>query len=275
VNFFPFHIGDYTSHTAHLTPIEDICYRRCLDLYYLNEKPLPVDPAEVARLTRLREYKTEVAAVLAEFFALQDDGWHHARCDAEISRAADKRTKATASAGMRWKASEDANAMRTHSERNADAMRRQCYQDQDQSQYQDQSQEKDYGANAPLSSPPKNDGENAEIVAGKTHVPPCPIDEIVNEYHNRLPSLPRVLVRNAKRDGLIRGRWREAFADGKFTDRADGMGLFCEFFDHVAVSRFLTGRADSKPGVPPFCADLEWLMRPTNWAKVVEGKYHR
>jgi hypothetical protein len=53
------------------------------------------------------------------------------------------------------------------------------------------------------------------------------------------------------------------------------MGLFCEFFDHVSGSRFLTGRADSKPGVPPFCADLEWLMRPTNWAKVVEGKYHR
>jgi uncharacterized protein YdaU (DUF1376 family) len=41
VNFYSFHIGDYAAHTRHLTPIEDIAYRRMLDLYYTSEKPLP------------------------------------------------------------------------------------------------------------------------------------------------------------------------------------------------------------------------------------------
>jgi hypothetical protein len=106
-------------------------------------------------------------------------------------------------------------------------------------------------------------------------VPPCPVEQIVADYHATLPQLPRVLVRNDKRDGLIRARWREVFAAGKAADRGDGLALFHEYFAHVAQSRFLTGRAEARNGSPPFVADLEWLMRPTNFAKVVEGKYHR
>ena len=107
------------------------------------------------------------------------------------------------------------------------------------------------------------------------HSPPCPVDRIVAEYHATLPALPRVLVRNKTRDGLIRGRWREAYSAGKFADRDDGIRLFSEFFEHVRESRFLTGRAEARNGSPPFVADLEWLMRPTNFAKVIEGRYHR
>ena len=32
--YYPFHIGDYIAHTAHLDPIEDCAYRRLLDAYY-------------------------------------------------------------------------------------------------------------------------------------------------------------------------------------------------------------------------------------------------
>ena len=40
MNYYPFHIGDYASHTRHLTLMEDLAYRRLLDLYYLHERPL-------------------------------------------------------------------------------------------------------------------------------------------------------------------------------------------------------------------------------------------
>ena len=98
MNYYPFHLGDYAAHTAHLEPLEDLAYRRMLDAYYLREAPLPADPAEVARLIRMRQNMADVEAVLREFFQLTDDGWTHARCDEEIDRMQDKQAKARASA---------------------------------------------------------------------------------------------------------------------------------------------------------------------------------
>jgi uncharacterized protein YdaU (DUF1376 family) len=98
VNYFPFHLGDYAAHTAHLEPLEDLAYRRMLDAYYLREAPLPADVDDVARLIRMRQHLDVVEAVLREFFALTDDGWRHERCDEEIERMQDKQAKARASA---------------------------------------------------------------------------------------------------------------------------------------------------------------------------------
>jgi len=72
LNYYPFHVGDYAAHTAHLEPMEDLAYRRMLDLYYLRECALPQEPAEVARLIRMRSNVAEVEAVLREFFTSND-----------------------------------------------------------------------------------------------------------------------------------------------------------------------------------------------------------
>lgn len=118
MNYYPFHIGDYAAHTAHLDPIEDIAYRRLLDRYYLTEQPLPDDETECARQVRMREHVDVVRRMLAEFFRRGPDGWRHDRCDAEIERAQDKSEKARASA----MASVEARK-RTLSERSANAER--------------------------------------------------------------------------------------------------------------------------------------------------------
>ncbi len=98
MNYYPFHIGDYATHTAHLEPMEDLAYRRVLDLYYLREGPLPADVAEVARLIRMRNDVDMVERILGEFFKLFAAGWIHERCDAELSRMIERQTKAQASA---------------------------------------------------------------------------------------------------------------------------------------------------------------------------------
>jgi uncharacterized protein YdaU (DUF1376 family) len=98
MNYYPFHLGDYAAHTAHLEPLEDLAYRRMLDLYYLREQALPEDTSEIARLIRMRANVAEVEAVLREFFELAADGYRHARCDAEIAKMQDKQAKARASA---------------------------------------------------------------------------------------------------------------------------------------------------------------------------------
>jgi len=85
MHYFQFNIGDYVSHTRHLSPIEDIAYRRLLDAYYLSERPLNSYITVVARQIGMREYEEEVSLVLNEFFELTDDGWINARADKEIA----------------------------------------------------------------------------------------------------------------------------------------------------------------------------------------------
>lgn len=122
MNHFPFHIGDYAEATGHLTFVEDSAYLRCIRKYYSTEKPLPVDIKAVQRLVgaRSKEEMQAVETILNEFFTLEDDGWHNARCDAELAIYFEKSDKAKASANARWKPSSgNPNAMRTHSERNA------------------------------------------------------------------------------------------------------------------------------------------------------------
>jgi uncharacterized protein YdaU (DUF1376 family) len=85
MHYYQFNIGDYVSHTRHLSPIEDIAYRRLLDAYYLSERPLNIGLTSVARQIGLRDYEEEVGIVLEEFFRLTDDGWINARADKEIA----------------------------------------------------------------------------------------------------------------------------------------------------------------------------------------------
>ena len=113
MNFYPWHIGDYKSHTDHLTPKEDICYRRILDHYYLHESPIPNDIPAVARHIKMRDSEEVIKSVLTEFFELRGEYWHSTRADKEIAAYASKSEKARKSAGSRWS---NANAMRTQCE---------------------------------------------------------------------------------------------------------------------------------------------------------------
>lgn len=84
MHYYQFNIGDYASHTRHLTIIEDAIYRRLLDAYYLHEHPLNVGITSVARQINAREYEAEIRTILEEFFVLTDNGWVNFRADNEI-----------------------------------------------------------------------------------------------------------------------------------------------------------------------------------------------
>ena len=119
MHYYQFNIGDYNSHTMHLSEIEDLTYRRLLDWYYLHESPIPLDLNEVSRQIRMRTHSDCIATVLLEFFARTPDGWIHHRANKEIEKVGDKSQKASASAKARWNKVNDANALQTQSECNA------------------------------------------------------------------------------------------------------------------------------------------------------------
>ena len=125
MHYFQFNIGDYARDTAHLTEMEDLAYRRMLDLYYRSEKPLPESIDEIARLIRMRTHCDCIAIVLQDFFELHADGYRNGRADQELERTYSKSIKARESAKARWNKNNDlanADAMRTHSDGIANGM---------------------------------------------------------------------------------------------------------------------------------------------------------
>jgi uncharacterized protein YdaU (DUF1376 family) len=83
MNYYNFHIGDYISHTIHLSLQEDLAYRRLLDMYYDTELPIPNNIPLVSR--RLRISPDDVKTVLEEFFELTEDGYKNFRAENEIA----------------------------------------------------------------------------------------------------------------------------------------------------------------------------------------------
>lgn len=141
------HIGDYRKDTAHLSLLEHGVYRQALDLYYLTEAPLTTDMRQLMRLLCVRDASASdaLANVLADFFVETERGYEHARCERELQEIYAKSEKARTSAKKRWGNNDDeadpkkspppknpktppenANAMRTHDESNANASDQPC-----------------------------------------------------------------------------------------------------------------------------------------------------
>ncbi len=132
MHYYQFHIGDYQRDTMHLDLMEDLAYRRLLDLYYKEECPIPLDVERVAKLIRMRTHSECIASVLQEYFERTDSGWKNHRVEAELKSKYAKSESARQSANARWerkKAKErqqkqgvNANAMRTQCESDANGM---------------------------------------------------------------------------------------------------------------------------------------------------------
>jgi hypothetical protein len=89
-------------------------------------------------------------------------------------------------------------------------------------------------------------------------------DSVVAAYHHHCPELPRVKAWTPKRRAALNARIRERLKDGK---PADTVEYWRSVFSTVASSDFLMGRKTD------FRADLEWLLRPENFLKLIEGRY--
>lgn len=84
--YYKFNIADWHLATSHLSLEEEAVYFKLINFYYDSEEAIPLETDSVIRRLRLGYVKETVGIVLKEFFVLQDDGWHHLRCDDEISK---------------------------------------------------------------------------------------------------------------------------------------------------------------------------------------------
>jgi uncharacterized protein YdaU (DUF1376 family) len=117
MHYYSFHVSDYIHDTSHLSPMEDLAFRRLLDLYYTSEKPIPNQTHTVARRIRLPKNEHDVSTVLEEFFQFDfaTDSWTHKRCDETIAayQAKAQRNREVGKLGGRPKANLDGNHEQT------------------------------------------------------------------------------------------------------------------------------------------------------------------
>lgn len=88
MNYYQHHIGDFNSGTVRMPQLARWLYRDMIEVYYDTEKPLPTDFEVLCMSIGAvgEEQRTAVKIVLALKFKLQDDGYHHERCDSEIEK---------------------------------------------------------------------------------------------------------------------------------------------------------------------------------------------
>lgn len=121
-------------------------------------------------------------------------------------------------------------------------------------------------ADAPFATDPKDDSLKVVNISEDTPPPgsappPSPrIDysAIMLDFNTRFAGvLPAVTVMTEKRKAAVRARIGE-----------HGMDSIANVFDNIAASGFLKGHNDHN-----WKADFDWVFRPTNYVKILEGNY--
>jgi uncharacterized protein YdaU (DUF1376 family) len=258
MKFYPHHIGDYASATAHLSNEEDICYRRLLDRYYDTELPIENDLQLLAR--KLRVSQSALENVLGDFFTLIDGRWHNGRADAEIAHWYDKCHKAKQAIEARWaKREKDTDVLRTNGKRNTDRYDLDTTQDpRPKTQEVNLNPLVDAAAPTPVDKSPK--------------IPNCPHQKLVDLFHAEATSLPRVMTLNEARKVALARLWKQVLAAEQDKSTERGLEYFEGYFNFVEQSDFLTGRAKNGKD---WSANFDWIIKAPNFVKIIEGTYHR
>jgi hypothetical protein len=202
----------------------------------------------------MREFEQDVLTVLEEFFLSTDAGFINPRADLEIAKYKEFSEAGKRGAAKRWGSNGEAN-----SPPNATPIATNNHKPITINQE----------PNIDICPP---SGEPEE----KAGLPKCCHQEVIDLYHLKLPTLRKVEVWNDARKGYLRQRWRDVsqeLALEKPIQTEDVLSWWSDFFTHIGQSKFLTGRVNDKSG-RAFTADLEWILKPSNFAKIIEGKYH-
>jgi len=86
MHYYQFNIKDYSFATIRMSLMEDLAFRRMLDLFYETEKPLPCELKRVSKLIGMIDYQEEVRSILNEFWDETDLGWVNSRAEIEIQK---------------------------------------------------------------------------------------------------------------------------------------------------------------------------------------------
>jgi uncharacterized protein YdaU (DUF1376 family) len=112
------HIGDFIRDTSALSDSDAIAYLKLIWMYYDTELPLPAEPKLLA--FKIGSTADSVQLILDAYFQLDNNLYHHKRCDAEITAYKTRSLIAKEKANKRWS---NAPVMPQHTSSNAPDMK--------------------------------------------------------------------------------------------------------------------------------------------------------
>jgi uncharacterized protein YdaU (DUF1376 family) len=254
MHYFKRNIGDYHKKAGRLSMIEHGAYTLLMDACYDREQFPTLDKAYDWCWARTDEEKAAVRFVLEKFFSEKNGVFFQSRIQEEIDRF-----HANASTNARI-AKEREEKKRTN--------REQTVNGQSTNHHLTINQEPLTNNQEPVLKPEEPKGS----LSGS--LPTCPHKEVIHLFHSLLPELPEVRIWNKTRESLLKARWRETAIRLDWKSTEDGLQYFHKLFTWIRQSNFLMGKVNPKPGQRAFECELEWILRPQNWAKLIEGKYH-
>lgn len=249
MHYFKFNIGDYAKATRHLNNLEDLAYRRLIELYYDTEKPLPNDVKKLARLINMRENTEEIDVVLSDFFNLTNDGFQQKRIDEEITdyhRGADT-ARANGKKGGRPK---KANPNPDETQGKPKKTQRVNLANPDETGLKANQE--------PLTN------NHKPVTTKQSNKNFCQL--VADEYNKILGDvLPGAKAISDKRVGLVNGTVKQfKDSDKDFSD----IRVWNQYFNFVRESEFLMN------GSGNWTANFEFLINKNNVLKAREGNYH-
>lgn len=242
----PLYIGDYLSDTMHLTTEQHGAYMLLIMAYWKNGGPIPGDDSSLAATCRLSVDAWSIAkAVLSRFFSIDHENsmWVHERIDRELAGAVENQQRRTSraktAAEARWAKNAPGNAASI-----PQAMLNECP--------------------SPSPSPIKIKSScNQQADNEKPAHDRIDYEMITKAFREHLAALPQPRDMTDKRRRAVRSIVKRG---GRYAEP----DFFARFFAYVAKSDFLMGR-----GAKPWqgCC-FDWLMKPENFQKIIEGNYH-
>ena len=245
--YYQFHIGDFRGATMHLSNDEELAYRRLLDWYYDTESPIPLETQMVSR--RLRIGIESVASVLRDFFVETEKGWVHERCEIEISKY-HNRTEKNRENGRKGGRPRAAAVLKENPVGFQSVPSGNPYE----------SEQKPNQEPITNNQEPKSKSSCDQQAGSRERID---YECVFEAYARNLPKLPQVRIKDDARKRAIKTivGMDKKFAEPDFFDR---------YFAYVEKSDFLMGR--NERAWKGCCFD--WLMKPANLKKIIEGNYH-
>lgn len=241
MHYFKRNIGEYHKKAGKLSMLEHGAYTLLMDACYDREKFPTLEDAIDWCWARTAEEIAAVEFVLRKFFTLEDGVYIQNRIREEIEQY-------------------HANALINKEI----ALKREAKK-------REQKARTVHEPTTPEHEPPPKQEpitNNQELIKHNAIDPAdrdrVPVEDVINLFNRSFDTLPEVRVFSDKRKTAVRRRWKE-------NPQLQTLESWEHFFNWVKQSNFLMGRTD-KPWTG-FCFD--WLFNPTNFAKIIEGNYHR
>lgn len=267
--YIQLYTSDYLADTAHLSTLEHGAYLLLIFNYWQrgesfkakDERSLNKRLASVARLSE-QEWN-DVKDTLEEFFEATETEWRHSRIERDLNKVNSKSEKASAAG----KASASARSNKRSANAEQTLNHTDTYTDTKTDTYTSYVKTEtvlgDVTVTDFVETAETEIGADVINIATQRHKPP-PYQEIVNAYHELLPTLAQVYKLTETRKTRIKALWRDELSEVK---------QWRNYFKFIGESDFLMGRSQPRDG-RVFVADFDFITHMSNFVKIAEEKYH-